>query len=230
MKKLIYLIRPVFIIRFAICKLRSFYYTWKYIDDGNGRIVFKDPFLKVKIKKHITSKLIINGNFRISPFMEGNNPIVISMSSNSTLHIKSDFIIGQGVRFFLMPNSTLIIGGKELESDSGITSETLIMVYKKIEIGKDFLCAWDIFISDSDWHQICDQNHQADVKIGDHVWIANNNNILKGTNIGKNSIVASNSKIINKTFPDNVLIGGLPAIILKTNINWKRDIVNSLVL
>jgi len=26
------------------------------------------------------------------------------------------------------------------------------MVYKRITIGKDFLCSWNMFITDCDWH------------------------------------------------------------------------------
>lgn len=215
---------PYRIPSYLICKIRSIYYSCK-IDSGGGKIIISKPFINFKISKHKTSKLIIRGNFRVIPHLGRISPIFISMGINSTFKINGDFTVGQGVRFCLASNSTLTIGGKDLESDSGITADTLVMVYKKIEIGKDFLCAWDIFISDSDWHQIGGQNHQADVIIGDHVWIANSNNILKGSIIGNNCIVASNSKITNNQFPDNVLIGGIPPKILKLNIEWNRDIL-----
>lgn len=99
------------------------------------------------------------------------------------------------------------------------------IIIKKITIGVDFLCAWDVFISDSDWHTILGQNYQKDITIGDHVWIANNNQILKGSIIGNNCIVASFSKVCNKIYPDNVLVGDIPAKIIKTNIEWNRDII-----
>ena len=214
---------PYLIFTKTVCKIRSIYYSSK-IDNGGGKFILTEPFIPFKIQKHKTSQLSIQGKFRIIPHIGGNSPVVITLGANSKFQINGDFVVGQGVRFCLANNSTLIIGGKDKESDSGITADTLVMVYKRIEIGKDFLCAWNIFISDSDWHQIVGQNHQANVVIGDHVWIANNNNILKGTTIGKNCIVASNSKLINKTFPDNVLIGGIPPRILKTEIIWNRDI------
>jgi acetyltransferase-like isoleucine patch superfamily enzyme len=227
MKKLLYLFKPLFVIRFIICKIRSFYYTWKYIDEGDGKIIFMDPFIKVNITKQKTSVLKIAGRLKIIPQIVGANPISIQMSSNSRFEINDDFIIGYGVKIALMQNSSLIFGGKEIESESGITADTIIMVYKKIEIGKDFLCAWNVFITDSDWHQIKGQHHQSDTIIGNHVWIANSNNILKGSVIGNNCIVASNSKTINQNFPDDALIGGVPAKVLKTGVEWKRDISKS---
>lgn len=214
---------PYYLFVKIICKIRSIYYSSK-IDNGGGKITITEPFIKFKIKKHKNSELSVKGNFRLNSHLGGNSPIVIEMGNNSKFQINGDFIVGQGVRFCLASDSVLVIGGREKESDSGITADTLVMVYKKIEIGKDFVCAWNIFISDSDWHQISGQNPQANIIIGDHVWIANSNNILKGSIIGKNCIVASNSKIVNKVFPDNVLIGGIPPKILKTNIVWSRDI------
>ena len=117
-------------------------------------------------------------------------------------------------------NAILTIGGRGEQSGAGITADTLIMVAKHIEIGKDFVCAWNIFISDSDWHSIEGQPQQADVIIGDHVWVANSCSILKGAVIGDNSIVASHSKVTNKEFPKDSLLVGTPARVIKTNINW----------
>jgi len=214
---------PKILFKKSICKIRSIYYSQK-IDGGGGKIVFTNPFINFKLHKHKTSKLYIKGNLKIVTFIGGNSPITISLGPNSKFIINGDFVLGPGVKFSLSKESILTIGGKDMESASGIAADSLIMVYNKIEIGKDFLCAWNVFITDSDWHQIDGQNHQGDVKIGDHVWVANNNNILKGTIIGNNCIVASNSKITNKIFPDNVLIGGIPPKILKFNIKWARDI------
>jgi acetyltransferase-like isoleucine patch superfamily enzyme len=210
---------------YLICKMRSEYYSLK-IDEGGGKIIITEPFISFKIKRHKDSKVCIKGVLKIVSHLESRTPILITIGKNSQFILNGDFTIGSGVKFCLAQNSTLIIGGKESESDSGITADTLVMVSKKIEIGVDFLCAWDVFITDSDWHQINDQNHQSDVKIGNHVWIANSNNILKGSVIGDNCIIASNSKTNNKTFPNNSLIGGIPPRILRTNIQWSRDIID----
>ena len=214
---------PYLIMKMVICKIRSVYYSSK-IDSGGGKIIFTDPFIRFRIQKDRSSVLFIKGNLSIIPHVGGNNPIIIQMGINSKLEINGDFIIGQGVRFFLVSNSTLTIGGKDKESASGITADTLIMVSKSIIIGKDFLCAWNIFISDSDWHSIEGQPHQADVIIGDHVWVANSCSILKGADISENCIVASHSKVSSKVFSKNSLVAGSPAKVVKTDISWSRDI------
>lgn len=214
---------PFVIFRMLICKLRSLYYS-VYIDEGNGRILIEDPFISVKIVKNKGAKLIIKGDVSINSHLGGRAPVGLFLDSNSILQIDGDFSIGHGVRLSLSKGATLYFGGKDLESGSGITSDTLIMAYKRIIIGKDFLCAWGIFISDSDWHTIENQNHQADVIIGNHVWIANNSSVLKGSVIGDNSIIAGQTKVINKVYPPNSLLAGLPAKVVKMDVTWCRDL------
>jgi acetyltransferase-like isoleucine patch superfamily enzyme len=52
------------------------------------------------------------------------------------------------------------------------------------------------------------------VFIGNNVWIGDFVSILPGVNLGDNVIVGSNS-VVTKSFPPNVVIGGVPAKILK---------------
>jgi acetyltransferase-like isoleucine patch superfamily enzyme len=222
-------LRPISNLRLTIeklyCSMKSVYYSSK-IDNKDGRIVFHYSQMSLVINKSPSAQLIIKGDLNLIPFMNGKDEVFISLSENSKLEILGDFSIGQGVKIHLSPNANLTFGGKDKESNSGITANTLIMVNKKIEIGKDFICAWDCYITDSDWHQINGQSHQKDVSIGNHVWIANNCNILKGTNFGNNCIVASNTKISNKSFEDDVIIGGNPPSVLKTSISWSREITS----
>jgi acetyltransferase-like isoleucine patch superfamily enzyme len=217
------MLNPFAAIKVLICKVRSFYYS-RYIYQGTGKIIISDPWLSVKITKSKGARIIVNGNFRIASHLGGTIPVRIILGQNATLCVDGDFIIGQGVRLFINDNANLYIGGKRHESDSGITADSLIMVYQRIHIGYDFICAWNVFISDSDWHQIMDKQHHADIEIGDHVWIANNCSILKGTNIGSNSVVASHSKIINKKFPANSMLAGIPGKIVEADISWNRDL------
>ncbi|MEQ4679649.1 hypothetical protein ABN069_14010 [Providencia rettgeri] len=51
--------------------------------------------------------------------------------------------------------------------------------------------------------------------MGENVWISDNVKILSGVTLGNNIVVAANSVVIND-FPSNVIIGGIPAKILKT--------------
>jgi acetyltransferase-like isoleucine patch superfamily enzyme len=81
-----------------------------------------------------------------------------------------------------------------------------------------------VTIMDDDHHELLSDPAKAKtfstVTIKDHVWIGCNVTILKGTQIGNNCVVAAGS-IVKGSFPDNVLLAGNPAKIIKQNINWK---------
>lgn len=52
------------------------------------------------------------------------------------------------------------------------------------------------------------------VKIGNNCWIGAKATILDGTRIGNGCIVAAGA-VVRGSFPDNVIIGGVPAKIIK---------------
>ena len=52
------------------------------------------------------------------------------------------------------------------------------------------------------------------VKIGDNAWIGDNVTILPGVSLGNNVIVGANA-VVTKSFPDNSVIAGVPAKVIK---------------
>ena len=87
----------------------------------------------------------------------------------------------------------------------------------------------DINIRTGDGHAIVNKktgeriNPSKDVTIGNHVWIGMRGIFLKGTSIGDNSVVGASSIVTKKIEKSNVAIAGNPAIVVKENIDWKRD-------
>lgn len=57
-------------------------------------------------------------------------------------------------------------------------------------------------------------NSKGGVKIGRNCWIGAKATILDGTVIGDNCIVAAGA-VVSGMFPDNVIIGGVPAKVIK---------------
>jgi len=58
------------------------------------------------------------------------------------------------------------------------------------------------------------KNHYAPIKIGSHVWIGSNATVLAGVTIGDWSVVAAGA-VVTKDVPPNVVVGGVPARIIK---------------
>ncbi|HKL94233.1 MAG TPA: hypothetical protein VJZ69_03020 [Clostridia bacterium] len=55
--------------------------------------------------------------------------------------------------------------------------------------------------------------------INDHVWIGRGAFVLNGSNIGEGSIVGAHS-LVKKAFPNNCIVAGSPAKIIKRNVCW----------
>jgi len=88
-----------------------------------------------------------------------------------------------------------------------------------IEIGDNSLIGQYVCIMDHEAHGIDPSKRRqlgeiGKVIIGKNVWIGNNVTILKNSEIGDNSIIATGAVVTGK-FPANVIIGGVPAKVIK---------------
>lgn len=75
---------------------------------------------------------------------------------------------------------------------------SVLIAAKKISLGRDVMIGRNVIVYDSDHHAIRNidgvtVNPDAPVSIGDHVWLATNSTVLKGTSIGSGSVVSANS-------------------------------------
>lgn len=137
---------------------------------------------------------------------------------NSMVTLGKSISIGPGVNIIVKDNAKLKIG-----DSTYFTSDMHLESVNSIDIGNDCAISWGVTIIDDDHHLVLPErtdNKPKNVIIGDHVWIGCNVTILTGTNIGKNSVIAAGS-IVKGVFPDNVLLGGNPAKIIKELINWE---------
>jgi maltose O-acetyltransferase len=100
-------------------------------------------------------------------------------------------------------------------------SATIISDGKKIVIKNNCLIGSNFQIIDSDFHELKPSHRfggknivKKDVTINENVFIGNNVTILKGVVVGKNSVIGNNS-VVSKSIPDNVIVGGNPAKVIK---------------
>ena len=95
-----------------------------------------------------------------------------------------------------------------------ISPGTSIRSAQKIVIGDSTMIASDVTITDSDWHDIYDRTDYVaspkEVIIQENVWIGEKSLILKGSKIGKNSIIGAGS-VVSGEVPANVVFAGNPA-------------------
>jgi acetyltransferase-like isoleucine patch superfamily enzyme len=95
-----------------------------------------------------------------------------------------------------------------------------IHAQKQITIGNNCVIAAGVNIIDSNGHELYSsdrtqgRDEAKEIIIGENVWIGLNAIILKGTEIGDHSVVAAGS-VVKGCFPENSLIQGNPAILVK---------------
>ena len=87
----------------------------------------------------------------------------------------------------------------------GITIEDGVLIAPKVS-----LLTEGHSISPSERHGLVPKS----IHIKKNVWIGANATILQGVTIGENSVVAAGS-VVSKDVPDNVVVGGTPAKIIK---------------
>lgn len=163
--------------------------------------------------------IIVDGycNFNISWWniekVRGGELIV---GKNAKFEVKKNFNFYEGCSVIVTDNAELEVGSGYINMDSKIRCRN------KITIGNNVVISENVHIRDSDTHQILDGKHDptAPVVIGNHVWIGANATILKGVTIGEGAIVAAGA-VVNKDVPPKALVGGVPAKIIKENVEWK---------
>lgn len=96
-----------------------------------------------------------------------------------------------------------------------------------ITIGDDCLFANGVFWT-GDFHVIRDRktgqilNHNADIVVGRHVWLGTGVKVLKGACIPDNAIVGAYSIVTRRFEMPNVVLVGVPAKVVKTDVDWGR--------
>jgi len=133
--------------------------------------------------------------------------------------------INRGVKFPLHFTSR-IIGMKKIKmsydpttiGSFALSGDCYFQALNGIEIGKNFLFAPGVKLISSN-HGFADKSiiEKADpIVIGDNVWLGAGVIILPGVSVGSNVVVGAGS-VVTKSFPDNVVIAGNPARVIRQN-------------
>ncbi len=140
------------------------------------------------------------------------------------LSIGDDTLIG--------PNVCLTAG---INGDQVMISSPVVSIGRRCVIGRGshLVGHWSIELGDEvqtgPYVYITDQNHsyedpdqaigwqrptEAAVRIGSGSWLGANAVILPGTSLGRHTVVAAGA-VVRGTFPDHVVLGGVPARVLR---------------
>lgn len=178
--------------------------------NGNGRILFK---------KADTSILHVLGYFTLGAKTLGEmsrslDETIVVLDDRAQLAVEN-VTFGRGTRMHVFSGAKAMIGDGSYIADNGFIS-----VSTSLSIGKHCAISWNFQLLDNDGHILNGQQKQKPIVIEDHVWIGANVTILKGSKIGEGSVVAAGAVVCGE-FPARSLIGGVPARVLRSNVEWR---------
>ena len=141
----------------------------------------------------------------------------VLLEEGSQLIVDGCFSMFAGSYIRVAPQGKLILHGGFINENVQITAGDIV------EIGKDFTCGRDVVIRSFDGHKILRDGYQVSepIKIGNHVWVGQGATILKGVTIGDGAIIAAGA-LVTKDVPARTVVGGIPAKVIKSNIEWQK--------
>lgn len=151
----------------------------------------------------------------------------ISITGNNCILTLEEHVTIRAGKIIIHGNSAKVIISKE----TTIREAQIISIEdnSSVFIGEDCMFSYGIIMRTSDSHSILNAeneriNKAKSIKIGNHVWLAQNITVLKGTTIGDNSVIGYGS-ICTGNIPANVVAVGTPTRVVKESINWSRDLL-----
>lgn len=96
-----------------------------------------------------------------------------------------------------------------------------------ITVGEDVMFASENQLRGDDGHPIFDVrtgkrvNPARDITIGNHCWIGARAVLLGGTTLGRGSVIGM-SALVKGTFPNNCVVAGIPAKLVRRDVAWER--------
>ena len=176
------------------------------------------------------SKITVKG--RGSSVKVGNrcrfrNTVIEVFGNNSTVEIEDSVMVYEKCYISIKgDNCHCVIGNK---TTIGSASFFLEESNTEIHIGTDCMLGRDVCLQTTDFHSVVDAttgkriNYPESVTVGKHVWLGYGVTLGKGVAVGDNSVVGEHAFVNKKFTQPNICLAGIPAKIIKENINWSRE-------
>lgn len=189
---------------------------------GNKKRVFFIPGVVISFKGK-NSEVVFHKplpKFKYCKFVCGDNCYIEIGSSNYLIKKLRILVQGDNSICKIGDNFSLVNTCEIVARPASNTS---------VEIGNDCMFASRILIRSQDGHIVRDLathnilNPSKNVKIGNHVWIANDVTILKGVNIQDNTAIGLGAILTQGEYLSNSVYAGVPAKLVKSNVTWERE-------
>lgn len=179
--------------------------------------------LKLKFRNKLR---IDDGNeFYVSPNSRVRKCKIQIKGTGNKLHI-SDSCNIRFAKIEILGNGCEVFIGKNFQN-TGYCKLSCREKDTKLIIGSNCLFADGVRLLASDSHDIYENNKRinpaACITVQDDVWIADGALVLKGVDIGSNSVIGARAVVTRDIGPDSISVGN-PAKVIKNNITWNREL------
>lgn len=146
---------------------------------------------------------------------------LLLLQDNAKLTVNKSLTLYCDARMSVHKDAALTIGS--LRANNG----TIIACEYKITIGNRVRMGNNVFILDSDYHPILNDegkriNSHKEVIIEDDVWLASKATVLKGATIHAGTVIGANS-LVSGNVPGGVIVTTMPARpVMKVDYNGSR--------
>ena len=210
---------------FRKINLRKFIYLnyfCKSVDRKNKAKIIPYKHAVVELEKG--SKIIVNGDIEIGTnLIKGSKAETrIRLRKNAVWNAYESCSLSYGTTLEVLDNG--VLNTKYFTMNCNCT----MIVAKDIKIGHDVMIGRNVTIYDSDYHRIVNSNDEVinnpkPVIIGNHVWLGTNSMVLKGSVIGKNSIVSAFAVVSGEVQSDVEYISEIKRKEISLNGTWSRE-------
>ncbi len=174
--------------------------NWRY-----ARLIAKLGWLKLRWR----GRLQTEGLAFVGP------GVTLEIGKNARVVLGRWSWIGHGTKI-RAHEGEVIIGAKTV-----LGQECTISAFQHVSIGRECIVADRVMLIDFD-HGIVEVErairHQGiykrDVRVGSNVWIGYGACLLRGVTVGDNSVIGT-SAVVAKDIPDNAVVGGVPAKVIR---------------
>lgn len=208
--------------RFLLGMPKSIYLNFKYLKFSEA---LKLPILvsyKTKLKTLRGKITVENPKFGIVKIGLGNSQAIDYKYNRAIIDNQGEIIfkgkckLGSGTKISV--KGRIVFG-----DDSNFGGNITMICHKEISFGKNTWISWDNLLMDTDQHNLYNMqgdviNPDKEIFFGDNVWIGCRCTTMKGSYIGDNIIVGSNSTITGKHIKPYTVLAGSPLRIVKEEV------------
>lgn len=179
--------------------------------------MYRPSMIKICRSAKVAVKRKVSFNLQWDKHMQLTNKIAGSLFIGENAVFEADkFSFYSGCKVNVNKSAKLVLKTGYMNSDSTIDC------FESIEIGENCCISKNVIIRDSNSHYINREGYRctAPIKIGNNVWIGLGAKILSGVTIGDGCVVAAGA-VVNKDVPPKSMVAGVPARVIKSDIEWK---------